>query len=325
MFGLFAVPAFVSLLALGAVFWYGGLAAFVTAAVLSVLEVTLSFDNAVVNAKVLKEMAPAWQKRFLTWGMLIAVFGTRLILPVLIVSATAWVSPFAIARFALFDPARYSALLSGAHVSINAFGAMFLLLVSLNYFFDEEKKLHWIGIIEKHLARWGEGRSLELFLALASLFLVSCFVPIASRGAMLAAGLFGVLLYFAMEFVVGYFSSGAKSARQGFILFIYLNILDSAFSLDSVVGAFALSFSIPVIVVGLGIGAYFVRTLTVYLVHHKTLDSLMYIEHGAYWAIFGLALSMFADLVIRVPEAVTGSVGLLFMLAAYYSSVQAKR
>ena len=75
--------------------------------------------------------------------------------------------------------------------------------------------------------------------------------------------------------------------------------------------------------IGLGIGAYFVRSLTLYLTEHKILDSLVFIEHGAYWAIFGLALSMFTGLVVNVPEFVTGSVGLLFMCAAYVSSVRA--
>ena len=110
--------------------------------------------------------------------------------------------------------------------------------------------------------------------------------------------------------------------QAGLALFVYLNILDAAFSLDSVVGAFALSTQIAVITVGLGIGAYFVRSLTIYMVHHKTLHSLVYIENGAHWAILGLAGAMFAGLFFDVPEPITGFIGLLFVGFAYWSSVR---
>lgn len=319
----FVLPVGLSLVALGIVFAFGGIAAFLTAALLSVLEVTLSFDNAVVNARVLKKMTPHWQKRFLTWGMLVAVLGTRLLFPVLIVSATVWLSPFIVLKLALFDGPLYGALIAHAHFAINAFGGVFLLLVSLNYFLDDGKKVHWIRTIEKQLSAWGEIRALEIALALAVLFGVSLFVPAGPIHEMvLLSGVIGILLFVLMQFVVSAFSLEEKSGvLNGLALFLYLNILDSAFSLDSVVGAFALTTAIPIIVVGLGIGAYFVRALTLYLVRHRTLDSLLYIEHGAHWAIFGLAASMFANLLTSVPEFLTGSVGLLFVLAAYYSSL----
>ncbi|MEK9177041.1 MAG: DUF475 domain-containing protein, partial [Patescibacteria group bacterium] len=96
----------------------------------------------------------------------------------------------------------------------------------------------------------------------------------------------------------------------------------SAFSLDGVVGAFALTSAIPVIAVGLGIGAYFVRSLTIYMVRERTLETLRYLEHGAHWAIFGLAGSMFANLIVEVPELVTGGIGFVFLVAAYYSSLR---
>ena len=137
----------------------------------------------------------------------------------------------------------------------------------------------------------------------------------------------GIVLFIAMEGITHMFSSTVKKdtvAVAGLSLFIYLNVLDSAFSLDSVVGAFALTGLIPVIVVGLGIGAYFVRSITLFLVEKDTLGSLRYLEHGAHWAIFGLAASMFVSLLIKVPEVVTGSIGLVFVLAAYYSSTLAR-
>ncbi|HUQ30397.1 MAG TPA: DUF475 domain-containing protein, partial [Candidatus Paceibacterota bacterium] len=82
--------------------------------------------------------------------------------------------------------------------------------------------------------------------------------------------------------------------------------------------------SLIIIAVGLGIGAYFVRALTVYFVERNTLTTLQYLEHGAHWAIFGLAASMYASLFLEVPELITGTIGLAFVTAAYYSSLRTR-
>lgn len=312
----------VSVLALAAVYAFGGVGALIIAALLAVLEVTLSFDNAVVNAKVLSRMSPRWQRRFLTWGILIAVVGTRLVLPILIVALTAWTSPIAVSKLALFAPDEYAHLLEGARYSINAFGAAFLLLVSLKYFMDASKATHWLPVIEHHLSRWGGIESIVIAIALSALSVVSFLVPAEEATAVLIAGIIGVVIFILMQGITSSFSIEAEDVeRAGLALFVYLNILDSAFSLDSVVGAFALSTSIPVIVAGLGIGAYFVRSLTVFLVRRKALASIIYLEHGAHWAIFGLAASMLFSLLFHVPEIVTGGIGLVFVVAAYWSSV----
>ena len=147
LFSAFAIPTFITVLALGAVWYWLGLTAFFTALLLVVLEVTLSFDNAVVNAKVLAQMSPVWQHRFLTWGILIAVFITRAVLPVFIVAVSVGVSPYLIGRMAFENPTEYAHLLEGAKYAIYAFGGIFLLLVSLKYFFDERKENHWIQVI----------------------------------------------------------------------------------------------------------------------------------------------------------------------------------
>src|SRR3989344_6834734 len=117
---LFILPTTVSLVALGAVLWWGGFGAFFLAATLVVLEVTLSFDNAVVNAKILSEMSEVWQRRLLTWGILLSVFGTRLVLPITIVSAVALTSPIVITNLALYNPAEYTRLLVGAETAIKS-------------------------------------------------------------------------------------------------------------------------------------------------------------------------------------------------------------
>ncbi|MES2134682.1 MAG: DUF475 domain-containing protein [Patescibacteria group bacterium] len=319
----FGIPALFSVVALGFVWYYLGLAAFFTAILLTILEVTLSFDNAVVNARVLAKMDEKWQKRFLTWGIFIAVFGTRILLPIIIVSLAVWASPLFIAEMALFNPAHYGELLEGSAYAIHSFGAAFLLLVALKYFLDSTKKTHWIQAIEKHLTLWGRVEAIEIILALSAIAGLSFLVPPEAQATVLVSGVFGVILFVIMQAITSAFSMEASAGvSQSVALFIYLEVLDSAFSLDGVVGAFALTSALPVIAVGLGIGAYFVRSLTIYMVRQRTLDTLVFLEHGAHWAIFGLAMSMFVNLLTEVPEIVTGTIGIIFVLAAYYSSLR---
>lgn len=320
MLRLFIGPSLVTVVALAAVFLWGGAHALVLALILSVLEVTLSFDNAVVNAKVLRRMDQKWQRRFLTWGILIAVVGTRLVLPILIVAASVWASPWAIATLAATDPEGYGRLLEGAHYAIAAFGGAFLMMVSLKYFFDAGKDVHWIHVLERYLARWGHIEAVEIAVALTALLVIGALVP-AHLGEVLTAGLIGIILFIAMEGITSSMSMrGTAVLASGLTLFLYLNVLDSAFSLDGVVGAFALTTQLPVIIAGLGIGAYFVRTLTLYLVRAKALENLKYLEHGAHWAILGLALCMLLSLIVDVPELVVGGIGLFFILFSYISS-----
>lgn len=320
MKSIFFFPTAVSFLALGAIYFFLGWEAALLATILSILEVTLSFDNAVVNAKVLRRMNAVWQKRFLTWGILVAVFGTRVFLPILIVALAAWMSPWTISLLAVHDPGRYGELLSHSHYAISSFGGAFLLMVSLKYFFDQAKEIHWLEILEKRLVSWGRIEAIEIALALSVILSVSSFVP-DEQAAILTAGILGIVLFIVMEGITGALdSSVAQVAGGGFALFLYLNVLDTAFSLDGVIGAFALSTNLAVIGTGLGIGAYFVRTLTVFLVRERTLESLVYLEHGAHWAIMGLALAMLASLVMAIPEVLIGGIGLFFVALSYWSS-----
>lgn len=313
-------PIIISLAIMGGVWHEFGLSAFILVGILTILEVTLSFDNAVVNAKVLKKMSPLWQRRFLTWGILLAVFGTRFVLPILIVSIATFVSPLEITKLVFNNPEQYSQLLSGVHGTITAFGGTFLLMVALKYFFDRSKSIHWLKMIEKHLVRWGRFEAIEIALAIIALVALSFFTHY-NQADILIAGLFGLLLFIIMQGVAGSFSIESENvAKTGAMLFVYLNILDSAFSLDGVIGAFALTNNLIIIMVGLGIGAYFVRAITLYMVKRDTLSELIYLEHGAHWAILGLAAAMFANLVVHVPEVVTGLIGLGFVLLAYYNS-----
>lgn len=324
---IFIAPVLVSVIALAGMYAWGGWGAFLLALLLSLLEVTLSFDNAVVNAKVLATMTEKWRARFLTWGILLAVFGTRLVLPAIIVGIAAWISPIAAAVLALERPDEYARLIVGATPVILSFGGAFLLMVSLKYFFDVSKDVHWLAVVESRLARWGRIEAIELALALSTILALS-YLSHDPQGPILAAGCIGIILFIIIQGVANSLRMNGGhgvqiAANAGAILFLYLNVLDVAFSLDGVIGAFALTTQIPIIFVGLGIGAYFVRSITVYLVRKKTLDALVYLEHGAHWAILGLALSMLAGLVIHVPEVITGVIGFIFVGLSYISSRRA--
>lgn len=322
MIRFFLIPSVISIVILAGVGIFFGPLALFTTVLLTILEITLSFDNAVVNARVLEKMNPLWQKRFLTWGIFIAVFLTRAVLPILIVSASVMLSPLTVTSLALFESMRYAELLHGASHIIATFGGVFLTMVGLKYFFDEEKEVHWFRHIEQRFANWGNIEALEIAITLIILMILALFAPENSAG-ILFAGIVAVVLFVIVQGVANSFALSTQNAMgAGVALFIYLNVLDAAFSLDSVVGAFALSTSIPIIIVGLGIGAYFVRALTVYMVRYGTLSRIVYIEHGAHWAILGLAGAMFAGIFIDVPEPVTGLVGLLFVGGAYISSIR---
>lgn len=322
---LFIGPAVAAVFGAIAAFWIGGISALFTVAILSVLEVTLSFDNAIINAGVLRTMPEKWQKRFLTWGIAVAVFGTRLILPIVIVSAVLVMSPLVVASLAFFDPHRYGLLLQSSHHAIGAFGGTFLMMVALKYFFDVTKETHWIDIIESCMARWGSVEAIQVMLVLSALLVVSFFSS-TEQSIILNAGIVGILLFILMESITSQMQGGVhqKALMGGLAAFVYLEVLDSAFSLDGVVGAFAITTNLVAIAIGLGIGAYFVRSLTVYLVRTHALRELPYLDHGAHWAILGLAATMLVGLVMEVPEVITGSIGLAFVGAAYWSSLRAK-
>jgi hypothetical protein len=228
----------------------------------------------------------------------------------------------AIGKIALYDPVHYGELLHGAHYIIASFGGIFLTLVGLRYFLDKEKEVHWIKFIERRLAQWGAIQSVEIALGLFIIFIIAIALP-GERATVLFAGLAGVMIFVLLQGIVSAFGAESlKLHRTGFALFAYLNILDMAFSLDGVVGAFALTSQLPVIIVGLGAGAYFVRSLTVYMVQHKVLDELIYIEHGAHWAIIGLAGAMLASMFIHLPDPLTGLIGLTLVTLAYISSIR---
>ena len=307
----------------------GALSSMFIVAVLAILEVSLSFDNAVVNASVLKTMTPLWRHRFITWGIAIAVFGMRIVFPLIIVAIIARIDPISALVMAASHPDEYSRVLISAHVTVSAFGGAFLAMVGLKHFFNQEKELHWIAIVERPLTRLGRIEAVELGLVLLLLYFVSTRLMGREQVEFLVAGLFGLVTYIAVDGVSALLHVEAavtkEAAKSGVASFLYLEVLDASFSFDGVIGAFALSNNMFIIAIGLGVGAMFVRSLTIMLVEHETLTSYRYLEHGAFYAIIALAVMMFVNAVTHVPEIVTGLIGGAFIIAAFFDSLRFNR
>ena len=319
----------IALLGLTAAYVWGGPNGLLMAFILGLMELSLSFDNAIVNATVLKHMSRLWQRRFLTWGMVIAVFGVRFLLPVLIVAAVTGQSLQAVTVMALHNPDEYARNVQASHVQISAFGGMYLLLVFLSFFFEENKSIHWLVWLERRLAQLGKLESIEVATALGFLLLAQHFLPSGQKLVAVIAGIIGIILYVLVKSVTGLFQNAepleGAAHKAGLISFLYLEVLDTSFSLDGVIGAFAITRDVVLILLGLTIGAMFVRSLTVFLVRERMLDDYLYLEHGAHYAIGALAVLMLVDMSLHVPEWVTGLIGFLFILLSLWSSIRANK
>ena len=312
--------------------WSGALTAIGIAAILGVMEVSLSFDNAVVNASVLKTWDAYWQKLFLGVGIIIAVFGMRLLFPLVIVAVAANIGLMDVWHLALNDPKTYSMHLTNHHAEVAAFGGMFLLLVFLNFLLDHEKEMHWLGNVEKKLGSLGKVSSISVMVSLGVLLASLGLVKEAQKLVVLVSGLWGVLVYVGVDAVSNLLEKEEEGSNVGDMVkrggiggFLYLEVLDASFSFDGVIGAFAITTDVVIIMLGLAIGAMFVRSLTVYLVKKGTLDEFVFLEHGAHYAIGILAVIMLASMKYHIPEIFTGLVGVAFIGASLWSSIRHRR
>jgi hypothetical protein len=309
-----------------------GVAAAWVTFVLLLLEISLSFDNAVVNARVLERLTPAQQRFFLTWGLVIPVFGVRFAGPLLMVSLAGGVGIRQALDAALHDPVRYRELLDLAEPRILAFGGMFLLMVFLRYFFDDAKTLHWLQPLERRLSAAGRIEALEIALALVLLLLLSTALPAGLRGDVMVAGVIGLVLQLLSTSLADAFGDEVQAgvrlaAGGGLISLLYLELLDASFSLDGTIGAFAITSNLALILTGLGLGALFIRSLTLMLSREKALDKLIFLEHGAHYAIGALGVLMLAGIVLHqhhqhVPEWLTGLIGLLLLALSFGDSLR---
>ncbi|MCP9774960.1 DUF475 domain-containing protein [Cyanobium sp. WAJ14-Wanaka] len=316
---------------LAAILGFQGLEAAWLTLVLLLLEVSLSFDNAVVNARVLDRLTPGQQSFFLTWGLVIPVFGVRFLGPLLMVAIAGQVGLGEALDAALRHPNEYRKLLEIAEPRILAFGGMFLLMVFFHYFFDDAKTLHWWQALERRLSAAGRIEALEVAIALIILVALVFVAPVGLRGDLMVSGVLGVVLQLLTTSLADGFDSGPQMAvRSGIASLIYLELLDASFSLDGTIGAFAITDNIGLIMVGLGLGALFIRSLTLMLSRERALDHLIYLEHGAHYAIGALGLVMLAGIPlaahhIHVPEWLTGLIGVLLLAIALWDSLRQRR
>jgi hypothetical protein len=336
LFRSFGGSIIISILALIFVYIYLGWQAALVTLALMVIEVTFSFDNAIVNAKVLNTMSAFWQHIFMTIGILVAVFGMRIIFPILVVMLSADLPWSKVLDLALNHPQEYAAALNGAHVSIASFGGMFLLMLALHFMFDKARETLWLKRIEKPMQRIGHWWMPTLVSSI--LLTIVTLLPFNHHPQQtVVAGIVGIVTYLVISGLSAFFTKQhekseklagkklLKTGMAGFSAFIYLEVLDASFSLDGVIGAFAVTQNVILIAVGLGVGAVWVRSMTLYMVRHKVLHAYPYIEHGAHYTIGVLALILLLGLFFSIPEAIAGGVGVLIIIASIIASKKADK
>ncbi|QKF68512.1 DUF475 domain-containing membrane protein [Arcobacter venerupis] len=298
--------------------------------ILILMEISLSFDNAIVNASILKNWNDFWKKAFLTVGILVAVFGMRLLFPLLIVSVTTNLSLIDVFNLAMNNPDQYEKELTSHEHEVSAFGSMFLLLVFLNFLLDTERKIFWIGKFEQKIATFGKTKILSYLVAFLILCIFLFLMEDSKKYDFFISGLWGIGIYLFIHLLCFLLEKGGDNfqnlIKHGSVVgFLYLEVLDASFSFDGVIGAFAISKNILVIMIGLGTGAMFVRSLTIYLVEKETLNNYVFLEHGAHYAIGILAFIMLLSAKFHIPEALTGLIGISFILLSLYSSIKYNR
>ena len=327
---IFAVSVLISLSALVFVGATLGLQAALLTLALIVIEMTFSFDNAIINARILNTMSPFWQKMFMTVGILIAVFGMRIVFPIAVVMLGAGLGWNEVVDLALNRPDEYAEKIHAAHPSIASFGGMFLTMLTLDFFLDRRRDVLWLKKFERALQKIGHSW-MPTVISVVITGIVALLPFNAHPAETLRAGLFGIGLYLAIKGLTELFSrrQNAKTAAgkalvktglAGFTAFLYLEVLDASFSLDGVIGAFAITNNVILIAIGLGVGALWVRSFTLYMVHHKTLHTYHYLEHGAHYTIGVLAIFLITSLFFGIPEAIAGIVGVAIIAASIVAS-----
>jgi hypothetical protein len=221
---------------------------------------------------------------------------------------------------------------------IDAFGGTFLLMIGVGYFLDSEKDVHWIGWLERRLSPLGRFDNITIFVMIALAVAAFFTVDDANRAPVFVAAVLGVLLHVGLDMFGAAFDDPEQGAKvkgratvlvgsAAAVMFLRLEVLDASFSFDGVIGAFAITTAVLVIMAGLGAGAMWVRSMTVHLVRAGTLAKYRYLEHGAHWAILFLGVVMLLKLYgVHLPEWLIGSLGVVFIgLSVATSVVQQRR
>ena len=258
---------------------------------LCVFEIISSVDNAIINAHVLKTMPEKFRKIFLFWGIIFAVFIVRGLLPFLIV----WLTNPSLSMIQVFSSAFSSADTGMIAESLEASkpllllgGGSYLFLVFLAWLFLEEKKC--VFLVEKFIHRQG-----VWFYAIASIFTtLVVYFSVQINPILALAATIGVSAFFITDGFKKNAEEKEKELMSGnmsaWSKILYLEVLDASFSIDGVIGAFAFTMSIPLIILGNGLGALIVRQLTI-----KGIDSISkyaYLKNGAMYSIGLLGMIM---------------------------------
>lgn len=266
------------------------LSAFITIVGLSLFEAVSSIDNAIINAEVLNTMGARARRWFLTWGMFIAVFLVRGILPFIIIWAfNTSLSPMQILSAAWSsDPLVIESIEKSAPILLVS-GGVFLLFLFLHWLFLEEKQL-------------GLPKTEKFFMAKGVWFyaIVSILLAVITWFALKQSNLmgFGAVVGSSLFFITHGFKQNAEeqekrllgSAHSDLSKLFFLEIIDTTFSIDGVLGAFAFTLSVPLILLGNGLGALLVRQLTISNIEH--IRKYIYLKNGAMYSILVLGLVM---------------------------------
>lgn len=290
---------------------------------LGLFEVITSVDNAIINASVLGTMQPKYRKWFLFWGIIVGVFIVRGLLPWLIVWASspalgAWGA--LVASFSS-DPGVIKAIEKSAPILLIG-GGTYLLFLFLHWYFIEPKSYGLIG--EKTVEKYG-----VWFFAVVSILLAEIVWFSLRREPMIA---FGAVLGSTAFFITHGFKTNAEAQEKklkkkgisDLSKIFYLEVIDSTFSIDSVLGAFAFTLSVPLIIVGNGLGALIVRELTI-----KGTDKIkkyIYLKNGAMYSIFFLGVIMVLDgFGVHIPSWISPIVTFLVVGYFFFKSKRALR
>ncbi len=270
---------------------------------LCLFETITSIDNAIINAEVLGTMKPKYRKWFLLWGLLFAVFVIRGLLPWIIVWATTPSLGFFGSLTATFssDPVVISAIESSAPLLLLG-GGTFLIFLFFHWLFLEEKNY---GL---HGEKFFHSQGVWFYATVAILLALIVWISLKINPLMAFAAVIGSTAFFIVHGFKQNAEAGEENLMKGHLSdvskILYLEIIDATFSIDSVLGAFAFTLSVPLIILGNGLGALIVRKLTVGNI--ERIKKYLYLKNGAMYSILLLGLIMVMDgFGVNVPEWVS--------------------
>lgn len=293
--------------------------AIVTIIGLSLFEAISSVDNAIINAEVLATMGARARRWFLTWGMFIAVFLVRGLLPFVIIWAfNTTLSPMQILSAAWSnDPLVLDSIHKSAPILLVA-GGVFLLFLFLHWLFLEDKNL-------------GLPRTERFFMSKGVWFYatVSVLLAVISWFALQESNLmgFGAVVGSSLFFITHGFKQNAEeqekkllgSAHSDLSKLFFLEIIDTTFSIDGVLGAFAFTLSVPLILLGNGFGALLVRELTIHNI--ERIKKYIYLKNGAMYSILVLGIIMILhSFGFKIPEYVSPLTTFIIIIFFFWKS-----